>query len=340
MNSKLNPSIGMLLGSGASNHADLPTSGQIIEKTGFKTNPAYNIILEKCDSEDIEEVLQKIEDCFQWTESGKGLLEDWMFKTFSFQKTSNVSPNPHTRYTIKSLNQHCTSMLNHIVKILPDLFKINNEQKKQITELYEPFFNQISSINPTIDIFTTNYDSVIEEFVYQQPTGYHYSDGFPSEKTSEFSLEKLTQSISNGNNTVLNVYRLHGGLDWYKGNNINGDCIYKNFDLDDRPIEQKVVIPPILGKNVKDHPLLKPIYDVFAQKFLEYDLCIVIGFSFRDKDIAEIISNRIKENKKTLLIGPHVFSDISKHLSLTLQTWNVKNSMNDVDVTFLLLTKI
>ena len=210
----------------------------------------------------------------------------------------------------------CTNMQSETIRLLPKLFTIKENQKVSINSLYKPFLNYVGGINTSIDIFTTNYDSVIKEFVHLQPSGYQYNDGFPSEKISEFSLKQLTNSNINGSDITLNLYRLHGGLDWYKSTNVESDKekIYKNFDLRQISEDEGILIPPILGKNVKDNPFLKPIYDVFAQKFLEYDICIVIGFSFRDKDIAEVISNRVNRNKTTILIGPHIFTDMSKNL--------------------------
>lgn len=309
--------VSLFLGSGGSRYPGLPTSGEIIEKTDFKNNPMYNMILEKCESGDIEEVLQKVGQCKQWIDDGDNIFDGWIHKILQYQPSSNVSRNRNPRLSLPSLSNTCANMETQVVKLLPSLFSVNEEQKTKIINLYQPFLDFIAKINKTIDIFTTNYDPVIEKFVHGQPSGrYQYEDGFPSEKISEFSLQTLWNSISNGNRIKLNLYRLHGGLDWYKATNkiTNLETIHRNFDLAEVSSDQRVLVPPVLGKNVKDDVLLNPIYDSFAKKFLEYDICIVIGFSFRDKDIADIISQRIKNNKKTMLIGPHVFTDMSKYL--------------------------
>jgi len=309
--------VGLFLGSGASRYTGLPTSGEIIEKTDFKNNPTHNTILEKCNSGDIEEVLETVEQCKQWIESGENIFDGWIHKVLRYQEYSNVSPNRNPRWDLSSLSSICTNMQTQVVKLLPELFSINEEQKTKTINLYQQFLDFIAKINKTVDIFTTNYDRVIEKFVHGQPSGrYQYVDGFPSEKISEFSIQTLLNSVANGNNIKLNLYRLHGGLDWYKAKNkvSNIETIHRSFDLENTNLDNGVIIPPILGKNLRNHPLLKPIFDTFAKKFLEYDICIIIGFSFRDKDIASVISQRITNNKKTILIGPHVFSDLSKHL--------------------------
>ena len=316
-NQNIKTTVSLFLGSGASRYSGLPTSGEIIEKTDFKNNPMYSMILEKCESEDIEEVLQKVGQCKQWIDDGGDIFDGWIHKILQYQQHSNTSPNRNLRLNLPSLSNTCASMETQVVTLLSKLFSINEEQKIKILNLYQPFLDFITKINKTIDIFTTNYDSVIEKFVHGQPSGrYLYEDGFPSEKISEFSLQELWNSASNGNRVKLNLYRLHGGLDWYKAmsNVAKRETIHRNFDLAEVSSDQRVLVPPVLGKNVKDDVLLSPIYDTFAKKFLEYDICIIIGFSFRDKDIAEVVSRRIKNKKKTLLIGPHVFTDISKYL--------------------------
>jgi hypothetical protein len=80
-------------------------------------------------------------------------------------------------------------------------------------------------------------------------------------------------------------------------------------------ITRHLWIPPTLyGKSLDDNPYSE-IFNKFRQEMKEADLCLTIGYSFRDKLVNEEFKEFIKSKKKLFILDlkPNV---IAEHLGL------------------------
>lgn len=149
--------------------------------------------------------------------------------------------------------------------------------------------------NTQLEIYTLNYDATIE--MYCEKNDIPFTDGFdPYWHPENFA-----------HNTGINLYKLHGSLYWLRTESnkyikvpIKGLKVSDVKYLTDEKISE-MMIYPMLQKNKE--PM---VYSWLSQKFKEqlnkFDTCIVIGYSFRDDDIRDAITESLSSNKKLWLV--------------------------------------
>lgn len=146
-----------------------------------------------------------------------------------------------------------------------------------------------------LNIFTLNYDGVLE--IYCQKNNISYTDGF-----NPFWNEKEFE-----NNHKIHLYKIHGSLYWFKAGDgifikvpIKGLQISGMRYLTDESVSEMMIYPE-LEKNKQ-----QTVYSLLTQKFREElgksDFCVVIGYSFRDTDVREIIKEALSSNPNLWLI--------------------------------------
>ena len=148
----------------------------------------------------------------------------------------------------------------------------------------------------TVEIFTLNYDSVVETFCEKYDI--QCSDGF----------DLYWNPTSFGKDKSVNLYKLHGSLYWFKTE--NGKLVkipVKNLDVgnisyySDEGISDEGMIYPTSIKELELDP-----YSYLRNKFIEKlsyaDLLVVVGYSFRDKELVNIVKDKMKANHKLWLL--------------------------------------
>ena len=156
----------------------------------------------------------------------------------------------------------------------------------------------LSKGNP-LNIFTLNYDGVIE--VYCQKNNISYTDGFnPLWDPTDFT-----------NDYQVHLFKLHGSLYWFKG----GDGVFikvpiKGLHIGDikyltNENVSEMMIYPELEKN-KQEIVYSSLFQRFREELNKSDICVIIGYSFRDKDIRESIFDALssKPNLWLILVNP------------------------------------
>jgi wyosine [tRNA(Phe)-imidazoG37] synthetase (radical SAM superfamily) len=94
------------------------------------------------------------------------------------------------------------------------------------------------------------------------------------------------KGFSNTHEGRILYLKIHGSLNWKEHN----DTIVKTLEegkSTDVNITRHLWIPPTLyGKSLDDNPYSE-IFNKFRQEMKEADLCLTIGYSFRDKLVNE-----------------------------------------------------
>ncbi len=152
-----------------------------------------------------------------------------------------------------------------------------------------------------LNIFTLNYDGTIEIFCEKKDI--KYFDGFdPGWNKKQFDDPEIE----------LNLFKLHGSLYWFRTKSNKTIKVpmkglqfsYIKYLTDEEVSE--MMIYPTLEKNKQ-----LGVYSWLSQKFKDElnnsDLCIVMGYSFRDEDITESIIESLTSNNNLWLIiaNPH-----------------------------------
>lgn len=187
--------------------------------------------------------------------------------------------------------------------LLPKWLEVKN------TDFLKPlddFFINNTDKKITLEIFSMNYDMVLEEhFSEQKAKPYR---GFYSGEWRGFS-----KSTNNEESDIINLYKLHGSLDWLRL--IDGTVLEKtNVDEDyeesgqDNRIEHDPFI--IFGHGTKFFSV-EPFFSLiqnFNNRLKERDYYFIIGYSFFDPYINNLLIQAIKDgshkNKKIIIVNP------------------------------------
>lgn len=176
-------------------------------------------------------------------------------------------------------------------------------------EIHQAFFQEVlgklghnhsvglQSNNPTAinyQIFTTNYDLVIESYFHDKSLPYECGQG----QNAKLDIKQHANSDLYGKNiSHFQIYKLHGSVNWYVGENGalqwgTTAAIPGESTLMGAPVERELMIYPAAQK----YTFREPFYDMFhhlKQSLLNHDTCYIIGYSFRDDDILGVFHDAL-----------------------------------------------
>jgi len=134
----------------------------------------------------------------------------------------------------------------------------------------------------TLDIFSVNYDTCIEQFCKKH--NFTYTDGF----------ELNWNPNSFKNDYKIKLYKLHGSVTWYKtdeGTYIKVPIASEKGDEIELITGEKaktLMVYPMPGKFGEYSTPQSKFIPILHKKLEEAKVCIVIGYRFRDDDIRTI----------------------------------------------------
>lgn len=157
-----------------------------------------------------------------------------------------------------------------------------------------PLCKFFSSSNP-IDIFSVNYDDVVDVFCRQN--NYRMEDGFGQDWEPNRFQSK---------NVHVNLFKLHGSVLWYK---TDRGAFHKipfkipegSKDLLLNETLNSLIVYPVAGKPIHFEPLAYAMHR-FRERLKEVDQCFVIGYSMRDKHIQDIFTESLRRNPKLKIV--------------------------------------
>ena len=140
-------------------------------------------------------------------------------------------------------------------------------------------------------------------------------DGFRSELNQNFVFDPSVFEHSELESKYpIFLYKLHGSLNWFKG--VDGKIQRMPVDSKLPPPNKNLLIYPT--RSPKDDSNTEPyltLFKKFKMSMENADVLIVIGSSFRDKEIANKISEQFVNRKKQIIIlSPTGMSDYCQNL--------------------------
>ena len=144
-------------------------------------------------------------------------------------------------------------------------------------------------------VVTTNYDMLVEECCSN--SNINVADGFTREL---HSLRGTWPGPFSADGYHIKLVKLHGSLNWHK--NSDDEIICENAVVLHDSIHDVFVAPTPNEKNMADAPfneLLRQFDDILS----DLDLLIVIGFSFRDETLREMIKKKADGNMRVVCIS-------------------------------------
>lgn len=235
---------------------------------------------------------------------------NWADKLVQLEAQYISSDNDKQNNLFESLNLKLKLLLKD------EWFKIDKETLGYL----EPILNLLRSTadNPTsLDIYSLNNDVVIEEYFSdfnQQPfRGFHQGEWR--------GLDREQNEAQFGR---INLYKLHGSVDWIRLDDFSiwelGKVLTNHFEGNDEDFNEVI-------EASKNNPFIHYPYVIFGQgtktfsidpffslinhfnaslKGTEKEYIFVIGYSFFDPYINNLLFDAAKYNKKLIIVNPYL----------------------------------
>lgn len=154
---------------------------------------------------------------------------------------------------------------------------------------YHYLANWIASISRphAVEIFTTNYDLLLEEAL--EKCGIAYFDGFTGGKSSFFDLKSIEENLMPSHHARL--WKIHGSINWYFD---SGKICRMSGAIPDDP---RLIYP----SHLKYDQSRQMPYMAFLNRLESYikeesSFLIMSGYSFSDQHINNTIINALRSN--------------------------------------------
>ena len=176
-----------------------------------------------------------------------------------------------------------------------------------------------------LTVFTTNYDKIVETCC---ENGKLYADEGDSIKPRRIEFResfnknrwcKMELPVAKVNHSVIQLYKLHGSLDWYQDS--HDGKIYRVSDetILEKTGRQILIFPGFKGVPVSSH-FVHP-HNMLEKALRVAKICLAIGFSFRDKYINSIFSDAMYCNSDLhlVILNPKKRFSRKKNVSLLIE---------------------
>jgi hypothetical protein len=168
--------------------------------------------------------------------------------------------------------------------------------------LYKDFLLLLLESNSPrhLPVFTTNYDTAIEDFVDAAGDEFQLLDGFSSGSRREWSpeiLHKYRAKSANAQRYRILLFKLHGSSTW----RVNARTRKYTKESTAEPAGEgsgyeNALVWPGLTKTIKKGPY--ETHYAYLEKCLRHaQLCVVVGFSFRDERVLAHFMGGLEANQ-------------------------------------------
>lgn len=302
--------LALFLGAGASRFINMPTTNELMkeikewvrgrEGEPYRDQNVQNLVVSIVEDEtytDIEKLYDAIEDVIRLTEhpNCKPIVDKIVLPAGGGISLENSVPE-------------LKEMLAHIRDIVLEKFVINSrEYDEKIKQMFDKLQHiLVESGMKDFKIFTTNYDMVIDE----------YRDIYDFELVDGFKEDGRHRSVWTGSwepqstKTLLYLTKLHGSVNWYR------DSTNRIIQFGGKAeADKSILIAPTEGR--KDYTVdpFSTLLKHFEEELENVKTLVVIGFSFRDDDINEIIRRRVIQGMQLIVLSPSATDDIKNEVS-------------------------
>ena len=171
-----------------------------------------------------------------------------------------------------------------------------------------------------LDIFTTNYDRVIEEFALNKKSpSFDLIDGFsssPRKRGRFWTPDGFQKKHEPTGANRLRLFKLHGSLNWRE----TFDGRIESLRTEERCFGTRryrgnILIYPT-QKGLEEVEPFRTLLGYFREASLKSDIFLVIGFSFRDNILNDIFLNHLRENPmhKLVVVSPNAKENVKGYL--------------------------
>ena len=296
----------LFLGAGASAFADLPTTIEIMDSVRDRIQEHAN---EPHRDQNLQNYITSVVNDPIYTDIEK--LYDGIQQIIDTNKNPSCKPviGPAVVHSIHygQMIDELTYLRSAIHTILRKSFEIKSDAHKSIEHMYDMIWKAMkNSRTDEFQVFTTNYDTVMEE--YCKEANLDIVNGFkPYRHLSRIWAGEWTT----GANNFLHLTKLHGSINWYR--DADGEIV-EIGGAGQRDADNDVTIAPTEGAKDYSREPFSTLMDHFKTEIEKVDVLLVIGFSYRDADITNIIKDRVDDGMALISLSPDAARDI-RHVS-------------------------
>ncbi len=149
-----------------------------------------------------------------------------------------------------------------------------------------------------IEIFTTNYDLLMEEAL--EDLEVPYFDGFVGARRSFFDLRAMEDNLIPIHWSRL--WKIHGSINWYHEENKNEKKVYRSSEI--KKNASHLIYPSHLKyEESRKMPYLALIDQLSRFIRKKSSFLILSGYSFNDAHLNDTIINALKSNPTAMVLG-------------------------------------
>ena len=192
--------------------------------------------------------------------------------------------------------------------------------KAHTVEYYKDLLEKLHKADADLKIITTNYDLLLDKAF-----GCDLNDGFVSEYGSTI---KVWRNRWENHPSKPTLVQLHGAINWLNDipNNRKNRGIKKSPSIPPEPM----MLPLTLNDKDYSRDPYNGMFAKFKKIMADVDLCVVIGYTFRDRKILDVIREHLQSNLHILLLGPKA-KDVADNFENTAKLVIGKDDSVDCD---------
>lgn len=295
--------IALFLGAGASVPYGMPTTFDLKEKIRLADiRLPIKGMQDPVEFPDVEHILSVVDRTIGFAESRAGKL--------------------YASHDAGGTFNDCVAKSRSLKKALEDIisssYKWDPSNDLTAAKVLKPLFKLArSEADQSVTIFTTNFDTVIEEYCARSDRRIDRIDGFNNRPSSNIhAWDGKFVPKDEGAHTWVFLYKLHGSMSWIKHDIDSRKSVVQKLDAgaSEDPDHDMFIRPSL---DVKDEATAVVPYAAIKRKFDEllpsFDACVVIGYSFRDRRISEKLVDFVKNGKTLVAVSPTAAADFSEH---------------------------
>ena len=275
-------------GAGASASVDMPTTAEM--KQFLRDDVRFRVLERHIIFKDIEDVYTRIE------ELSNHLIQLYMVEHDDrWSAELNHGEELKLDSEIRTLRDPVIEWQDKFKKKIQNYLTKHLDPKAHTVKFYKDLLEKLHKADADLKIITTNYDLLLDKAL-----GGDLNDGFVSEYGSTTKVWKNRWENYPSKPTLV---QLHGAINWRNDWPKNR----KNRGIKKLPtVSQEPMMLPLTLKDKDYSPdPYKGMFAKFEQIIADVDLCVVIGYTFRDRKILDVILERLQSNLHVLLLDPH-----------------------------------
>ena len=194
-----------------------------------------------------------------------------------------------------------------------EAYRWNPENDALLCAILGPLLD-LAAGQDEVPVYTTNYDRCVEEYCSNPARGLLCYDGFQADAVAgRFRWAGTYGRGGAGAARALKLYKLHGSLGWKLGPYGPERLAYESRS-NSKHYKDLLVYPSSRTDPLTKVALFETVFREFGSSLLSSDMCIVVGYSFRDPGIAEVFKEFVRDDRLLVMVGDGAVPDFYKNV--------------------------